>query len=807
MAVAQATLAANMRTSTDKKIQCYHCGEDCNTIDIKAGDKHFCCQGCKTVYNLLSENNLCEYYQLNERPGANLRQKARSDKFAFLEDVAIQKRLLQFANDTETHVVFYLPQIHCSSCLYLLENLHRLEPHIVSATVDFPRKEVTVIYQHPHISMRQVAELLTEIGYEPYISLNDLGNKKPDFPKTMIYQLGVAGFCFANIMLMSFPEYLGLDGADKNLQGAFRILNIVLALPVLLYAAQPFFISAWKGLRHRFLNIDAPIALAIVLTFCRSMYEVLNGMSAGYFDSMTGIVFFMLVGRVLQQKTYRQLSFDRDYTAYFPIAVTVVDKQGERQVALPDIKVNDTLLLHHGELIPADGILTRGKALIDYSFVTGESLPVVKEMGEIVYAGGRQTGGNIEILTIKEVAQSYLTQLWNKGNEKEGKPEQHSFADAISRYFTWVVLGLAAVGAFYWSFSDSHRAWNVITTVLIVACPCALLLGNTFTNGNILRILGRNKLYLRNAQTIEEIAAINHIVFDKTGTLTSAQGQQVNFVGHEALTQQQANIIASLAAQSSHPLSKAVAAYLGSNKSLSVNGFAEVTGQGIEGFVKGELVCLGSASFVLNKQEADGATRVHVAIENRFLGYFAFGNQYREALAPLALTLNRQFELSVISGDADAEREKLQQLLGKRAKLFFRQQPHQKLQYVQQLQQKGKHVMMIGDGLNDAVALRQSDVGVAIAEDTNHFTPASDAILDAGQLGKLPAFIKLCRANKQIVVASFILSLVYNIIGLFFALQGTLSPLVAAVLMPASSISILLLTFGSSSWVAKRLGL
>ncbi len=796
-----------MRTSTQKKIQCSHCGEDCNTTDIYSADKHFCCQGCKTVYNLLNENNLCGYYDLNERPGHSLRQQVRADKFAFLDDAVIQKRLLRFANETETHVVFYLPHIHCSSCLYLLENLHRLEPAVVAASVDFPRKEISIIFKHTRISMRQLAELLTSIGYEPYISLNDLGNKKPDFPKTMIYQLGIAGFCFANIMLMSFPEYLGLDGADKTLQGTFRILNIVLALPVLLYCAQPFFVSAWKGLRQRFLNIDAPIALAILITFCRSLYEVLNGISAGYFDSMTGIVFFMLAGRVLQQKTYRRMSFDRDYTAYFPIAVTVVGKEGERQVALPSIKVNDTLLLHHDELIPADGILTRGRALIDYSFVTGESLPVVKEMGEVVYAGGRQTGGNIEILTIKEVAQSYLTQLWNKGHEKDTKQKAHSFTDTISRYFTWAVLVLAAIGAFYWSVQDGHRAWNVITTVLIVACPCALLLGNAFTNGNILRILARNKLYLRNAQTIEEIAAVEHIVFDKTGTLTSTQGQQVSFVGQQPLSSQQMAAAAALANQSAHPLSRAIAQYGMVKNEYVVNGFSETTGQGIEGFVNGELVCLGSAAFVMGQQVPGSNTRVYLSVENRYLGYFTFTNSYREALAPLAQQLQQQYHLSVISGDTDAEKENLANLLGKKVRLFFRQQPHQKQQYIRALQDAGQRVMMIGDGLNDAVALRQSEVGIAIAEDTNHFTPASDAILDAGQLGKLPAFIRLCRANKQIVVAGFILSLVYNIIGLFFALQGNLSPLVAAVLMPASSVSILLLTFGSSSWVAGRLGL
>ncbi len=216
--------------------------------------------------------------------------------------------------------------------------------------------------------------------------------------------MGVAGFCFANIMLMSFPEYLGIDDKEDQLLIFFRYLNLILSLPVFFYSAGEFYTSAWNALKQKFLNIDAPIVLAIWVTFARSLYEVFTGTGSGYFDSMTGIVFFMLAGRVLQDRTHRQLNFDRDYTSYFPVAVTRINNDSPDTVTLPDIRLNDTLLIHNQELIPADGIITRGRALIDYSFVTGESLPVAKEMGEIVYAGGKQVGGNIEVLVIKEVA-------------------------------------------------------------------------------------------------------------------------------------------------------------------------------------------------------------------------------------------------------------------------------------------------------------------------------------------------------------------------------------------------------------------
>lgn len=756
------------------------------------------------VYQLLNRQGMCEYYNLNEKPGINQRVAVRKDKFAFLDDAGIVQKLVHFQNELQTHVTFYLPQMHCSSCLWLLEHLHQLESGIISSKVNFARKEVTVIFNHQQVTLRRAAELLTAIGYEPYISLQDMQGKKPGVNKSMIYQLGVAGFCFANIMLMSFPEYLGLETAEKNLQGVFRTLNFILSLPVLLYSAQPFYTAAWKGLQHRFLNIDAPIALAIVMTFVRSAYEVISGTGAGYFDSMTGIVFFMLVGRILQDKTYQQLSFERDYTAYFPVAVTVLKDNKEIPTALPDIKHGDTLLIHNEELIPADGIITKGKAFIDYSFVTGESLPVRKEMGEIVYAGGKQTAGTVELLVIKEVAQSYLTRLWSRNEfKKEDKPDSDSFVHALSRYFTYIVFLLAIVGAAYWWFADPSKSWHVVTTVLIVACPCALLLSNTFTNGNILRILGRKHLYLRNATTIETIAGVNHIVFDKTGTLTSTSQQDVEYNG-VTLTALQLKQVAALAQQSNHPLSKALVRFIGKSK-LTVTNFKEWHGQGLTGWVNNDKLLLGNALFA--GVPHTGATCVHVVINNEYKGFFAVTNHYRQYLPALLKQLSNTYPLSVISGDNETEAARLRNLTGNKAILMFHQSPEDKLHYIQQLQQHGRRVMMIGDGLNDAGALKQSDAGIALTEHTNNFTPSSDGIVAADSLQHLPRFIKLCRINKQIVLASFIVSIIYNIIGLYFALQGVLSPLVAAVLMPTSSLTILLVTFGSSNLAARWLKL
>lgn len=822
------------KTTETQQQYCFHCGETCRGAGYKSEEKVFCCEGCRMVYHILNDHQLCDYYELNNRPGQTQTREFRSDKFAFLDNSAVSSKLISFKDENHTHLTFYIPQIHCSSCLYLLEKLYRIEASVISSSVNFDRREVTIIFNSHTGSVRKMAELLTSIGYEPYISLNDLNDKKPAVNRQLIYQLGVAGFCFGNIMLMSFPEYFGIEAGEEGLQSIFRWLNFVLALPVLLYSSQPFFASTIKSLKHRYLHIDTPIALAILITFIRSSYELFSGSGAGYFDSMTGIVFFMLAGRILQDKTYRQLSFDRDYTSYFPIAVTVkrekTGREREREtetgtetetetgaensvaaeesaVPLPEIKAGDTIIIHNEELIPVDGLLTRGAAVIDYSFVTGESIPVVKNIGELVYAGGRQTSGRIEILVMKEVAQSYLTGLWSRGG-KEDSEAKRSFVHRISKWFTWVVFAIAGATAVYWQMHDATRTWPAVTAIFIIACPCALLLANSFTNGNILRILSRNGFFLRNAQTIESIAAIDHIVFDKTGTLTAAGETQIKYEGISP-DEYSRQLIRSAIINSVHPLSKTLSSFLDETKIiLTPDRFKETPGYGIIAEFGGDRIQLGSQNFVCGKK-TDGVkeTAVYFSLNGELQGRYIFSNQYRKDLGKLIRNLNSEYSLSVVSGDQNTEQMALKRIFGKDTCVLFNHHPTDKLHYVEKLQKQGKRVMMIGDGLNDAGALMQSDCGIAVSESTSYFTPSSDAILKASAFQKLWNFIRICRANRVIVSISFIISIAYNIAGLFFAVQGNLSPLIGAILMPCSSFTILLITFGSTNMLAARLRL
>ncbi len=796
------------------KTTCYHCGEQCDEI-ITAGDKNFCCEGCKQVYLLLNENNLCNYYNLDKNPGIKAKGKFVSEKFAYLDDESIIQKLVQFSSSEQTNILFSLPQMHCSSCIFLLENLHRIDEGIIKSQVNFQQKEVFIIFNPQKISLRKVVELLAFIGYEPYISLNDTKAKEsPHFNKKRIYKIGVAGFCFANIMMLSFPEYFSSGNIEQNgLKETFTWLNLFLSLPVLFFSASGFFISAWKGLQQKFLNIDAPIALAIIVTYTRSYYEIITGTGAGYLDSGTGIVFFMLIGRWFQDKTYDAFSFDRDYLSYFPLGVTVIKNNEEKNIPATQLKKGDRIIIRNEEMIPADAVLLKGSASVDYSFVSGENTPLQKRKGELIYAGGKQTGSAIELEVVNETSQSYITQLWNNDVFSNKKNAEKSFIHPWSRYFTLALFTIAISTAVYWGINDTAKILPAVTSVLIVACPCSLLLTATFTYGNMLRIFGKNKLYLKNASVIESLAAVDTVVFDKTGTLTKNHAANVEYEG-TPLTSKELYAVKAVAMQSAHPLSKAIAGTItaGSNIHLTVTDFKEFSGKGIRALVNGIPVKLGNAPFINEDKNLlpvyESGAHVHVVLNNIYMGKFKIANQYREGLQAMSKELDRQqYEQHILSGDNAAEKNNLEKIFGSSTPIKFGQQPQQKLGYIKQLQHQHKKVLMLGDGLNDAGALQQSDAGIAVSDNHTQFTPASDAILDGSKVSMLHQFLLYARSGKKIVTAVFIISIVYNIVGLSFATQALLSPMVAAILMPASSISIVLLVTLLSSASAKMKGL
>lgn len=799
----------NETSTKSVKLICYHCGQDCPDDSIQIEDKNFCCNGCKTVYEILNQNQLCSYYNFENNPGISP-ASVSDKKYDYLDEPDVIEKLTDFRDDKYTSLTFYIPQMHCSSCIWLLENLYKLNSAVVLSKVNFVRKELSVRYLHEKLSLKELVKLLASIGYEPQISLDSVESKKEKHPnRHLYYKIGIAGFAFGNIMLFSFPEYFSIDITETLLKKFFSYLNLILALPVFFYSASDYYISAFKGLRKKVINIDVPISLGIFVLFIRSAYEILFNVGAGYFDSMTGLVFFLLIGKILQEKTYDALNFERDYKAYFPLSVTIKQNENEKSIPVSKLMIGNRILVRKNEIIPADSILINGEGIIDYSFVTGESHPVSKVSGEMIFAGGRQLGGAIELEVIKEVSQSYLTRLWNNDTfNKAGESYFTRFSNTVSKYFTIIVLLIAIGAGSYWLTVDLKTAIHVFTSVLIVACPCALALSTPFTLGNAMRIFGRNKFYLKNSSVIEDMAKVDEIVFDKTGTITESGKADIIFHG-KVLTPFEQKLVKSLVRNSTHPLSKRIYDSIDLNEVFPVTRFEEKPGFGISGVIYGNELKLGSAKFVGEDKDIDDnlQTKIHLSINGQVVGKFIVANSYREGISDVIKRLKSDYHLSLLSGDNEGERTTLENFFGKESNLNFRQSPEDKLIYVKEQQLKGKKVLMLGDGLNDAGALSQSDVGIAVTDDISNFSPACDAILHGSELKKMPQFLAYSKDSVKIIYSSFIISFLYNLIGLSFAVEAMLSPILAAILMPVSSISVVLFTTVMTNIFGKKRGL
>jgi len=790
---------------------CFHCGAICDQGVVARGDRSFCCTGCATVFEILNQNGLSGFYKITETPGVKV-QPFRPDDSLFLDEPVVREKLVNFSDAFITKITFRIPAIHCIACVWLLENLFQINPGINESRVDFPRKELAVTFENDKVRLSGVVSLLGSLGYAPDLKYSDLENRGKPLSRRLWLQLGVAGFAFGNIMLFSISTYFGLDPADRApLNRLFGWTSFLLVLPVISYSAADYWKAAWFSLRQKRLNIEVPIAAGILALFGQSVFELLSGFGPGYFDSLAGLLFFLNCGKLFQQKTFDRLVFDRDYKSLFPLSVTRLRENCQETIALSQLQPGDRLQIRNGELIPADARLMSGTALIDYSFVTGESAPLEKKANDHLYAGGRQIGGLIEVETVKAVSQSYLTSLWGREEfrKQKGAPLK-TLTNVYSVRFTRLIFTIALAASMFWAWKADGLAVKVFASVLIVACPCALALAAPFALGSAQRVLAKHGVFLKDPSVIETLAGVNAVVFDKTGTLTSAGTGSVKFHG-EPLSKDEALSIAALARCSTHPNSVRIAEALsGDQGGMVVRSFVERPGLGVEGIVNGIKHRLGSTAWLFPEATRPGDASqtegpvVHVETGGRHRGFFTLRSSLRPGITGMLERLSEKLELTLLSGDNAADRHLFQKVFPRPEHIHFYQSPQDKFDFVGTLRGSGKVVMMVGDGLNDAGALQQSDVGVAVVENVSAFSPASDVIMTGNMVPRLDDILQFSRETVTVVRLSFAISSLYNVVGIGIAVSGNLSPVVCAILMPLSSVTVVAFACGTIFWLGRR---
>ncbi|MEY5132472.1 MAG: hypothetical protein RLZZ198_476 [Bacteroidota bacterium] len=769
---------------------CFHCGDKVGKKPIQFDDKSFCCIGCKGVYQLLKENQLSDFYSYESNPGVKP-QSSIQDKYAFLDLPEIHQRFIKFEDERIAKVTLSLPNIHCSSCIFLLENVHRANSSIIQSQVNFTKKEASITFLTKEIQLSELALFFDRIGYPP-----NFQQKKETIVRNSSFtlKLGLAGFAFGSIMLWSFPEYTGIGAEDHVFRSFTSWLTFIVSLPILLYSASEYYVSAYKSLRAKHLNIDIPITLGIIALYAQSLYSIIMGQGPGYMDSFAGFIFFLLIGKWFQNRTYQSLSFDRDYTSYFPLAVRKINQDTEEIIPIEAVKSGDIIKIRHQEIIPCDSILMDEMAEIDYSFVTGESVGVSVAKNSVLYAGGKLLNASIAVEVKEHTDRSYLTQLWNEQLDKKKSTTYQRYQDVVASYFLWAVLVICVISILIYLIIAPELTMKVVVSVLIVACPCALALSTPFAFGNAMRKMGQLGLYLKNSDVVEKLADINVVVLDKTGTLTDTRLTEViQILPIEKSSD--LSIIKTMVESSTHPISSAIYNQLSTisdnHEAVHFDSFDERIGNGLIAKIDRDIYKLGSANFTNQHMGVNG---VFFTKNETLITYFSVHSTYREGISLLLNQIKFIHEIYVLSGDNNKELSALLDFGLNEQHIYFNQTPTSKLEFIESLQNKGKQVMMVGDGLNDAAALAQANVGIAISEDMFKFTPSSDAILDANQLNRIPDFISISKFSKVVLKICLVFSITYNITGIYFAVTAQLTPLVAAVLMPMSSITIVALS-------------
>lgn len=802
-------LARREESAITGAILCTHCSEPCLGRAVHEAGNAFCCAGCRTVFEILSQNNLCDYYRIAEKPGVSMKaSRIREDEYAALDEPSAQRQFLTFTSASHNRAVLTVPSLHCASCVWLLEQLDRFDTGICSSTVDILRKSVTVDYDPGVTSLRRIAEEMARIGYAPLVRFEDAGGALRQSSPTgrgLYMRIGIAGFAAGNTMMMYLSRYFsGASGIGDSLANAFSWLAIALSVPVLLYCAMPWWTGVRAAMRRKKITLDVPVAIGIAVLFARSVLDITRGTGEGYLDSFNGLVFFLLIGRLFSQKAFDALSFDRTYRSFFPLSVRV-EKRGILSVLpIEQVEIGDLLIVRNGEVIPCDCILESHWGHVDYSFVTGESLPVECIERSLVQAGGRVVGEALRLVAIKTVSHSELAAMWDRSSARKPRNEFLTLSDRFGQWFTGLAITVAVAAAALW-LPDWTKAFSVFTAVLIIACPCALTLAAPITLGSAMGRLGASGIFLKNVGVLLELVRIDSIFFDKTGTLTTPE-HAIQYDGRP-LMEGEWQALRAVASHSSHPISCAISMGGLSGDRDRVSQIQEEIGGGIYGISDRHSIALGSHAFV-SKYSAETRSptpdsKTEIVIDGEHAGSFTLRSHIRDGISSAIASLRRSYDVKLISGDSERDSELLAPIFGEQ-NLAFGARPEQKIAAIESAQRGGNTVLMVGDGLNDAGAMSMADVAVAVTDDTATLVPACDIIMRANALGKLPELLRYARSMKRAIAASLLFSILYNAIGLALAIMGLLSPLIAAVMMPLSSLIVIGFSVAAARVKARR---
>ncbi|MEJ2608476.1 MAG: heavy metal translocating P-type ATPase [Candidatus Thiodiazotropha sp.] len=809
---------------------CFHCNlplppdDEVVVANIEGEPQRFCCIGCKAVCEAIYEAGLEGFYQRTPE-GINLAPPPEIPKELALYDLDdVQTEFVsELGEERDIHLL--IEGIHCAACVWLIEHTLNPMPGIISAQVNLSGKRLHVKWHNSAITLSQIIQRLGQIGYSavPYDLEAAEGTMKSQ-NRLLLYRMAFAAFGMMNLMWISIALYAGADKGE--FRSLFHWIGFALSTPVLLYSGYPFFRGAWSGLRNLHLGMDLPIAIGASLTYLYSVYITVSGSTTGevYYDTVVNFLFVILVGRYLEAMSKRQAvaATQRLLDLQPRVATRLENGEEEKVVPIRAIVKGDLVVVKPGVRVPVDGIIKEGQSSINEAMLTGESLAVSKQSGDKVSAGTINGHGALLVVVTGSLKNTALGRIISLVEEAQGsKAPIQCLADQIVPWFVAVTLGLATLTFLYWVSSSFEAALLAATSVLIITCPCAFGLATPMSIAVASGLGAKYGILVKNGEVLETLSTINHVIFDKTGTLTEG-GLSVAgiYMGDDQWQEGQDqpptdsinDLMAKLAAverHSEHPTADAVIAWTDASISdqprRTSKAFRYEPGLGVMARVADEQIVVGndllmsrqgcsSSDYLdLTASELDerGIGSFRVAINGCQVGLVAVEDRVRSDAKALIDALKTEgIEVTLLSGDRKRAAEAIATRLGG-MEVIAEVLPEEKDQVVQRLQAKGHRVAMVGDGINDAPALVRADVGIAMGSGTDVSIASADIVLMSSELERVRLAIALSRRTLHTIRQNIGISIVYNIIMVPLAMAAVVTPLVAAISMPLSSLAVI----------------
>jgi len=805
-------------TAPALEAECAHCGQTVAARDAAVEGRSFCCSGCRSVYEIVQASGLSGYYAYRDRSAPSpARPRGVGGRYQELDEAAFQAEYCRGDGGGEQSVELVVEGIHCSACVWLVERVGRVVPGVTSARLDMSRNVVALGWDSRQTTLSAIARGLESLGYPPH----PLGERRADAGRArdreLLLRLGIAGAAAGNVMLMAFALYSGaFSGMEAAYQALFRWTSFAIATPAVFWCGAVFLRGGWAALRTRSPHMDLPVSIGILTGYVGGAVSTLRGQGEIYFDSLCTLIFLLLVGRYLQQSHHRRSTNQSDLLlALAPHTAHLVEGGVERDVPARSVSAGATVRVAAGDRIPVDGLVLRGSASVDTSLLTGEPMPVETSVSDRVYAGTACQSGE---LWLKVESAGTATRLGRLMASVEATQRQRPpivrLADRVAGYFVVGILAVAAFTLLLWLELDPRLAIDHTVALLVVTCPCALGMATPLAVSVALGRAANAGILFKGGEFMEELAQPGVIVFDKTGTLTLGQPTLLGWIGDATLQP----ALRAIEGHCSHPLARAIQRAF-PETDLVVEDVEELAQGGISALVAGQRLLAGSpalvgaklgglpawASRLVERHASIGQTPVVIAAGRAVRAVAAFGDALRpEARDNLRRLRELGFRFEILSGDHQLVVDRVAAELGLPAGAARGgQSPEAKLTRISELRASGERVIMVGDGVNDAAAMAAATVGIAVHGGAETCLKAADIFATRSGLEPVTEAVRGSRRARAAIRRGIVMSLGYNLVGIALAVGGLLSPLLAAIMMPLSSISVVSLALRAKTFERK----